>query len=41
MTQYFFVIGDHGDGWDDMRSKELRKDFGPQDFTMNILIYLL
>ena len=21
----FFVIGDHGDGWDDMRSKELRR----------------
>ena len=24
----FFIIGDHGEGWDKMRLKELKKDFG-------------
>ena len=34
----FFVIGDHGDGWDDMRSKELRKDFGYRTYYEHINI---
>ena len=34
----FFIIGDHGEGWDKMRSKELKKDFGFRTYHEHINI---
>ena len=34
----FFIIGDHGEGWDKMRSKELKKDFGFRTYYEHINI---
>ena len=29
----FFITGDHGEGWDKMRLKELKKDFGFRTYS--------
>ena len=34
----FFIIGDHGDGWNEKRNSNLRKDFGFRTYSENINI---